>query len=74
MMSKRLSSLYVKGSGCDDVFIFIDQEEGRVQRMSRLHVFDLIKGGFNANYLPVLDIPIRGARDMIGTRMLRRRK
>ncbi len=84
----------------DDVFIFIDQEGGRVQRlrpplapdypvaktlgeiyrkdqdkglraawiMSRLHAFDLMKYGINANCLPVLDVPVVGAHDVIGTR------
>ncbi|WP_336279057.1 beta-N-acetylhexosaminidase [Bartonella sp. CB175] len=84
----------------DDIFIFIDQEGGKVQRllpplaprypaaevlgklykkdqdkgiraawiMSRLHAFDLMKFGINANCLPVLDIPVVGAHDIIGTR------
>lgn len=93
-------------SGRNDVFIFIDQEGGRVQRllpplaprypaaatlgqlykrdqekgiraawvMSRLHAFDLIKFGINANCLPVLDIPIRGAHAVIGTRAYAKEK
>ncbi|WP_236095444.1 hypothetical protein [Bartonella henselae] len=35
--------------------------------MSRFHAFDLIKLGVNANYLPVLDIPVAGEHDVIGT-------
>ncbi|WP_019219648.1 glycoside hydrolase family 3 N-terminal domain-containing protein [Bartonella florencae] len=42
--------------------------------MSRLDAFDLIKFAINANYLPVLDIPIRGAHDVIGTRAYAREK
>ncbi|WP_455481158.1 beta-N-acetylhexosaminidase [Bartonella sp. B12(2025)] len=97
---KALTTSLREVSGCDDIFIFIDQEGGRVQRlrpplvprypaaatlgklykrdpdkgvraawiMSRLLAFDLIKFGINANCLPVLDIPVRGAHDVIGTR------
>ncbi|WP_455474542.1 beta-N-acetylhexosaminidase [Bartonella sp. B30(2025)] len=97
---KMLTTSLREISGRDDVFIFIDQEGGRVQRllpplvplypaaetlgklykkdpgkgiraawiMSRLHAFDLMKFGINANCLPVLDIPIVGAHDIIGTR------
>ncbi|MCZ2203773.1 beta-N-acetylhexosaminidase [Bartonella sp. A05] len=84
----------------DDIFIFIDQEGGKVQRlcpplapsyptaatlgeiykkdqdkglraawiMSRLQAFDLMKFGINANCLPVLDVPVVGAHNVIGTR------
>ncbi|WP_034988806.1 beta-N-acetylhexosaminidase [Bartonella senegalensis] len=97
---KALTTSLREVSGRDDVFIFIDQEGGKVQRllpplvphypaaatlgklykkdqdkgiraawiMSRLHAFDLIKLGINANCLPVLDIPVGGAHDVIGTR------
>jgi len=36
--------------------------------MSRLHAFDLLKFGINADCLPVLDVPIEGAHDVIGNR------
>lgn len=36
--------------------------------MSRLHAIDLLKLGINANCLPVLDVPIPGAHDVIGDR------
>lgn len=36
--------------------------------MSRLHALDLIQYGINADCLPVLDVPIEGAHDVIGDR------
>lgn len=36
--------------------------------MSRLHAFDLMKLGINADCLPLLDVPVAGAHDVIGTR------
>lgn len=36
--------------------------------LSRLHAFDLLRFGITANCLPVLDVPIEGASDVIGTR------
>lgn len=36
--------------------------------MSRLHAFDLLKFGINVDCLPVLDVPVEGASDVIGTR------
>jgi beta-N-acetylhexosaminidase len=36
--------------------------------MSRLHAFDLLKLGINVDCLPVLDVPIAGAHDVIGSR------
>lgn len=35
---------------------------------TRLHAFDLLKVGVNADCLPVLDVPIEGAHDVIGAR------
>ncbi len=35
---------------------------------ARLHAFDLLKVGVTADCLPVLDVPIEGAHDVIGTR------
>lgn len=97
---KALITSLCEASERDDVFIFIDQEGGKVQRlcpplvpsyptaatlgkiykkdqdkglraawvMSRLLAFDLMKFGINANCLPVLDVPVVGAHDVIGTR------
>ena len=36
--------------------------------MSRLHAFDLMKVGINVDCLPVLDVPIEGASNVIGDR------
>src|SRR5690606_26525915 len=36
--------------------------------MSRLHAFDLLKLGITADGLPVLDVPVAGAHDVIGNR------
>ena len=36
--------------------------------MSRLHAFDLAAYGINADCLPVLDVPVAGAHDVIGDR------
>jgi beta-N-acetylhexosaminidase len=36
--------------------------------MSRLHAFDLLRCGLNADCLPVLDVPVEGAHDVIGDR------
>lgn len=36
--------------------------------MSRLHAFDLLRLGINADCLPVLDVPVAGAHDVIGDR------
>lgn len=36
--------------------------------MSRLHAFDLVRCGVDADCLPVLDVPVEGAHDVIGQR------
>lgn len=36
--------------------------------MSRLHAFDLARHGISADCLPVLDVPVSGAHDVIGKR------
>jgi len=36
--------------------------------MARLHAFDLLRLGVNVDCLPVLDVPIEGASDVIGSR------
>ena len=36
--------------------------------MSRLHAFDLTRLGINVDCLPVLDVPVEGASNVIGTR------
>lgn len=47
-----------------------DREQGlrAAWLMSRLHAFDLIKFGINVDCLPVLDVPIEGASNVIGDR------
>jgi beta-N-acetylhexosaminidase len=40
--------------------------------MSRLHAFDLAAYGINADCLPVLDVPVEGAHDVIGDRAYER--
>jgi beta-N-acetylhexosaminidase len=36
--------------------------------LARLHAFDLLRFGITADCLPVLDVPVEGASDVIGTR------
>ena len=58
-------------SGADLGAIYrADAEQGRRAAflMSRLHAFDLLKFGINVDCLPVLDVPVEGASDVIGTR------
>ncbi len=47
-----------------------DREAGKraAWLMSRLHAFDLLRLGITADCLPVLDVPIEGAHDVIGNR------
>ncbi|WP_027167257.1 beta-N-acetylhexosaminidase [Mesorhizobium sp. WSM3224] len=47
-----------------------DREAGRraAWLMARLHAFDLSRLGITADCLPVLDVPIEGASDVIGAR------
>ncbi|TCD12346.1 beta-N-acetylhexosaminidase [Oricola cellulosilytica] len=47
-----------------------DPETGRRAAwvMSRLHAADLLPLGINADCLPVLDVPVKGAHDVIGDR------
>ncbi len=47
-----------------------DREKGlrAAWLMSRLHAFDLMKFGINVDCLPVLDVPIEGASNVIGDR------
>ncbi|MBL0374891.1 beta-N-acetylhexosaminidase [Rhizobium sp. KVB221] len=58
-------------SGADLGAIYnADPEKGRraAWLMSRLHAFDLLKFGINVDCLPVLDVPVEGASDVIGSR------
>ena len=61
--------------------VFIDQEGGRTLYRdnedaglraawlhARLHAFDLLRYGITADCLPVLDVPVEGASDVIGAR------
>ncbi|MCF6370719.1 beta-N-acetylhexosaminidase [Rhizobium halophilum] len=47
-----------------------DREQGlrAAWLMSRLHAFDLLKLGINVDCLPVLDVPVKGANNVIGDR------
>lgn len=36
--------------------------------LARLHAFDLLRFGIDADCMPVLDVPVEGASDVIGTR------
>ena len=47
-----------------------DREQGlrAAWLMSRLHAFDLMKLGINVDCLPVLDVPVEGASNVIGNR------
>lgn len=47
-----------------------DEEKGLCAAwlLGRLHAFDLMRVGINANCLPVLDVPVEGAHDVIGNR------
>ncbi len=47
-----------------------DKEKGlrAAWLMSRLHAFDLLKLGIDVDCLPVLDVPVAGAHDVIGSR------
>lgn len=58
-------------SGADLGAIYrTDREKGlrAAWAMSRLHAFDLLKLGINVDCLPVLDVPVPGAHDVIGSR------
>jgi beta-N-acetylhexosaminidase len=58
-------------SGADLGAIYrADREKGirAAWLMSRLHAFDLLKLGINVDCLPVLDVPVEGASDVIGSR------
>lgn len=47
-----------------------DREAGRraAWLLARLHAFDLLRHGVTADCLPVLDVPVEGASDVIGAR------
>ncbi|WP_312931050.1 beta-N-acetylhexosaminidase [Agrobacterium cavarae] len=47
-----------------------DREQGlrAAWLMSRLHAFDLMRFGINVDCLPVLDVPVEGASNVIGNR------
>src|SRR5690606_28027986 len=45
-----------------------DAGERAVWLLARLHAFDLSRYGITADCLPVLDVPIEGASDVIGSR------
>jgi beta-N-acetylhexosaminidase len=58
-------------SGSDLGAIYRTDREAGIRAawlMSRLHAFDLLKLGINVDCLPVLDVPVEGASDVIGSR------
>jgi beta-N-acetylhexosaminidase len=51
--------------------LYRDNEEAGLRAawlLARLHAFDLLRYGINADCLPVLDVPVEGASDVIGAR------
>lgn len=51
--------------------LYRDDEEAGLRAawlLARLHAFDLLRYGINADCLPVLDVPVEGASDVIGAR------
>src|SRR5690606_36720890 len=51
--------------------LYRDDEESGLRAtwlLSRLHAFDLLRYGINVDCLPVLDVPVAGASDVIGQR------
>jgi len=60
---------YPSGAAIGAVFRS-DAEAGKraARTMSRLHAADLLPLGINADCLPVLDVPVAGAHDVIGDR------
>jgi beta-N-acetylhexosaminidase len=45
-----------------------DEGERAAWLLARLHAFDLLRYGISADCLPVLDVPVEGASDVIGAR------
>jgi beta-N-acetylhexosaminidase len=64
-----LAPNYPAGSALGAAFRH-DEEKGvrMAWLLSRLHAFDLLPLGINADCLPVLDVPVAGAHDVIGNR------
>ena len=60
---------YPSGADLGAIYRY-DREKGirAAWLMSRLHAFDLLKFGIDIDCLPVLDVPVEGASDVIGTR------
>ncbi|MGC4025892.1 MAG: beta-N-acetylhexosaminidase [Mesorhizobium sp.] len=60
---------YPSGSAIGAVYQ-ADREQGlrAAWLLARLHAFDLLRLGINADCLPVLDVPVAGASDVIGAR------
>lgn len=58
-------------SGADLGAIYKEDRERGIRAawlMSRLHAFDLLRLGIDVDCLPVLDVPVEGASDVIGNR------
>jgi beta-N-acetylhexosaminidase len=64
-----LADKYPSGSDLGAVYRSDPQKGLRAAwLMSRLHAFDLLKLGIDVDCLPVLDVPVAGAHDVIGSR------
>jgi beta-N-acetylhexosaminidase len=64
-----LADKYPSGADLGAIYVS-DREKGlrAAWLMSRLHAFDLLKLGIDVDCLPVLDVPVAGAHDVIGSR------
>lgn len=64
-----LAQAYPSAQALGDIYR-ADREKGlrAAWAMSRLHAFDLMRLGINVDCLPVLDVPVEGASNVIGNR------
>ncbi|MFZ2101861.1 MAG: beta-N-acetylhexosaminidase [Oricola sp.] len=64
-----ITQSYPSGAAIGDLYR-LDAEAGMraARAMSRLHAADLLPLGINADCMPVLDVPVKGAHDVIGNR------
>lgn len=64
-----ITQSYPTGAALGAIYAADPQQGMRVARtMSKLHAADLLPLGINADCLPVLDVPVEGAHDVIGDR------
>ncbi|MCP1199392.1 beta-N-acetylhexosaminidase [Notoacmeibacter sp. MSK16QG-6] len=69
-----LAPQYPPGAAIGELYAR-DRDEGlrAAWLLARLHAFDLKRYGINADCLPILDVPVAGAHDIIGDRAYGRR-